>query len=46
MHFFLYAAVGIAACVLIGYIASLLIPAGKKDLGGLTIYTIDEKERP
>jgi SSS family transporter len=46
VHFFLYAAVGIAACVLIGYIASLLIPAGKKDLGGLTIYTIDEKERP
>jgi SSS family solute:Na+ symporter len=40
IHFFLYAAVGIAACVIIGYAASLLIPCKKRSLNGLTVYTI------
>ncbi len=42
VHFFLYAAVGIVACVVIGYAASLIIPAKKRDLSGLTIYTIND----
>ncbi|MBP6965185.1 MAG: sodium/solute symporter [Armatimonadetes bacterium] len=46
VHFFLYAAVGIVACVMIGYAASLIIPAKTRDLTGLTIYTIDDKEKP
>lgn len=40
VHFFLYAAVGIVACVTIGYVASLIIPCKKRDLSGLTIYTL------
>ena len=44
VHFFLYAAVGIIACVVIGYAASLIIPAKKRNLSGLTIYTINDKE--
>lgn len=44
IHFFLYAAVGITACVVIGYLASLIIPAAKRDLRGLTVYTINDKE--
>ena len=42
VHFFLYAAVGVAACVIIGYAASLLIPCKKRDLGGLTAYTLNK----
>lgn len=44
VHFFLYAAVGIVSCVVIGYAASLIIPAKRRDLGGLTIYAINDKE--
>ena len=39
VHFFLYATVGIAACVGIGYLASLVLPDQARDLAGLTIYT-------
>ncbi len=42
VHFFLYAAVGIVACVAIGYTASLIIPAKRRSLAGLTIYTVNE----
>ena len=45
VHFFLYAAVGIVSCVVIGYVASLIIPAKRRDLRGLTVYTINDKER-
>lgn len=40
LHFFLYAAIGIAGCFLLGYLFSLMLPAPKKTLDGLTIYTI------
>jgi len=40
IHFFLYAGIGIAVCFVVGYIASLLIPAKPKDTQGLTIHTI------
>jgi len=36
---YLYAAIGIAGCFLIGYLASLVIRVPSKDLTGLTIYT-------
>lgn len=45
VHFFLYAAVGIVSCVVIGYIASLIIPAKRRSLAGLTVYTINDKEK-
>ena len=37
-HFFLYAAVGVAACFAIGYVASVLLPGRRKRLDGLTVY--------
>lgn len=38
IHFLLHAAVGFIACVAIGWIASVLLPAPQKSLAGLTIY--------
>ena len=43
VSFFLYAAIGMATCVVVGYIAGFLWPAEKKDLTGLTIFT---RKRP
>jgi len=40
IHFFLYSAIGIGVCFVVGYLASLLIPAKPKGTQGLTIYTI------
>jgi SSS family transporter len=40
LSFFLYPVFGILTCVGVGYIASMIIPAKKKDLRGLTIYTL------
>jgi SSS family solute:Na+ symporter len=39
-HLLLYAFVGVAASLLTGYLASLLIPARRRPLAGLTIHTI------
>jgi len=39
VHFFLYAGIGIIACVVAGYLSSILIPAKTKPLEGLTIFT-------
>ena len=39
VHFFLYAAIGVVSCFVLGYLASLVIPARPRDLKGLTIYT-------
>lgn len=36
---YLYAAIGIAACVVIGYLASTVISARSRDITGLTIYS-------
>jgi len=37
---YLYTAVGIATCFVVGYLASTLFPRGDKSLDGLTIYDI------
>jgi SSS family solute:Na+ symporter len=39
VHFFLYAAIGVAACVVTGYMVSLLTPSVKPSVEGLTIFT-------
>ncbi len=39
-HFYIYAAVGISACFIIGYISSLLLPSKQETREGLTIYSI------
>jgi len=43
MHYLLYPVVGVVTCFVVGYVASLVLPAGQKekDLGGLTVHTID-----
>ncbi len=40
IHFFLYSAIGIISCVLIGYIVSLIFPTREKSVAGLTYYTL------
>ncbi len=40
VHFFLYSAIGIISCFVIGYIISLVLPISKKPIEGLTYYTI------
>jgi SSS family transporter len=42
MHFFLYGAIGLVSAIVVGYLASLIIPTDKKDLTGLTIYTVEK----
>jgi len=42
---YLYAAIGITGCVLLGYLASFVLPGQNRDLTGLTVYTKLEKER-
>lgn len=37
LHFYLYAVLGISVCMVVGYVASLILPAGEdRDLSGLT----------
>jgi SSS family transporter len=40
VHGVLFAATGMVSCFVIGYLASLVVPAEKKDLNGLTLYTL------
>jgi SSS family solute:Na+ symporter len=40
VHGVLFAATGMISCFVIGYLASLVMPAQKKDLDGLTLYTL------
>jgi len=40
LHFYMYAGVGIIACFVIGWLASVVIPARGKDIDGLTIHTV------
>ena len=42
VHKLLYGMLSLAICVGVGYVASLLIPAAKKSLAGLTIFTAGE----
>ncbi len=43
VHFFLYAAVGVITCFVVGYVASVVVGAGEKPLGGLTIHTVADR---
>ena len=43
LHFLIYMVVGVMTCVVVGYLASLVIPSKKRDLTGLTAYTILKK---
>lgn len=46
INFYLYAVIGTAACVAVGYAASLAMPGAGKDLAGLTWFTrIKEQNR-
>jgi Na+/proline symporter len=38
-HFFWYPVVGVAGCMAVGWLASLVLPGPPRDLAGLTIYT-------
>lgn len=38
VHFYLYTSIGMISCVAVGYLASLVLPGGTKDLTGLTIF--------
>ncbi|HCO24407.1 MAG TPA: hypothetical protein DIT97_15715, partial [Gimesia maris] len=40
VHFFLYGAIGILTCALSGWLFSLLLPQSRKQIEGLTIYTL------
>jgi SSS family transporter len=40
IHFFLYGAIGLASCVILGFIFSVLIPAAKPNIDGLTIHSL------
>jgi hypothetical protein len=40
VHGILFAATGMISCFVMGYIASLIMPAKVKDLSGLTLYSI------
>jgi SSS family transporter len=39
IHFYLYAAVGISTCVVVGYLVSVMTAGSTKDLSQLTLYT-------
>ena len=41
VHFFLYGAIGILTCALSGWLFSLLLPQNRKQIEGLTIYTLN-----
>ena len=45
IHFFLYGAIGILVCVVVGYIASTILPGKQKDLEGLTFYSLYRTRR-
>ena len=40
LHLLLYSATGIGSCILVGYVASVLLPGRLKPLEGLTVYTL------
>ncbi|MDG2206609.1 MAG: sodium/solute symporter [Pirellulales bacterium] len=39
LHAWAYGATGILSCFVIGYLVSVLVPRGRRDLSGLTLYT-------
>ena len=40
---FMYQAVGLAACLIVGYTVSLIVPTKPKDITGLTVFTLPKK---
>ncbi|MHC4176132.1 MAG: sodium:solute symporter family protein [Planctomycetota bacterium] len=40
VHFFLYPTIGLGGCFVIGYLISLVMPAGRRELPGLTLFTL------
>jgi Na+/proline symporter len=43
VHLWLYTFTGVASCLIIGYAASILIPAGAKSADGLTLSTLERE---
>jgi SSS family transporter len=43
-HFFCYGIVGVVTCVVVGWVASFLLPAAARDLAGLTIHAKDRRD--
>lgn len=41
LHFFLYAGLGTVSCFIVGYLASLVLPAKPSKIEGLTIHTLN-----
>ena len=44
VHLLLYAFVGVGACFVVGYVASLAFPPMKKSIEGLTLYTLHKRK--
>jgi len=44
VHGVLFAATGMVSCIVIGYMASLVMPEKDKDLSGLTLYSLNHKK--
>ncbi len=44
VHFFLYAAVRVLTCLVVGYVASVLIPVARQSFEGLTVYTAGSRQ--
>ena len=40
----LFAAIGLTACIIVGYLASLILPGGGKDVTGLTVYSMPKAD--
>lgn len=44
VHGVLFAATGMISCVVVGYLASLVMPGSGKDLSGLTLYSLNREQ--
>ena len=44
MQPFLYVAVGLGVCVGAGYLVSVVVPAGRRDISSLTIHTMPRQD--
>ncbi len=45
VHFFLYPAIGLVGCFAIGYVVSVVVPAGRRNVEGLTIFTLPRSRK-
>ena len=43
VHFFWYTITGMGSCLIVGYLASLILPAEQKSLDGLTFYNMRKR---